>query len=220
MFCARRVLPLLLLFAACDKKTTPTSAAPPPGMPPLEGTTANTANADKPVHMPTTAVGGNGVPGAPDQPALPPGHPQMPGMGGNLPAGHPDIDPSATTPGNVEFDPKSVVSGVLRLDDKVKAKVKEGDAIFLVARQADPAGGPGPILAVKKLTAAKWPVPFQLDNRDAMMTGTKLGGKVVVSVRVDKDGDAITKNPGDVTGASRPLDVPSEKVVVTLDTVL
>jgi hypothetical protein len=208
------VLPLLLLFAACEKKAPPASAAPPPGMPPIEGTTA--VNPDKPEHLPTTAVGGNGVPLPANHPALPAGHPQMPGM----PPADDDIDPKAATPGNVEFDPKSVVSGVLRLDDKVKAKVKEGDAVFLVARQADPGGGPGPILAVKKLIAGKWPAPFQLDNRDAMMTGTKLGGKVVVSVRVDKDGDAITKNPGDVTGASRPLDVPSEKVVVTLDTVL
>jgi hypothetical protein len=130
------------------------------------------------------------------------------------------IDPNATTPGDVQLDPKSVISGVLRLDDKVKANVKEGDAVFLVARQHDPSGAKGPILAVKKLSAGRWPQAFQLDNRDAMMTGTKLGGKVVITVTVDKDGDAITKNPGDVTGTSRPLDVPSEKVVVTLDTLL
>jgi hypothetical protein len=144
---------------------------------------------------------------------MPPGHEGMP-------PGHPDIDPQAATPGEIQFDPKSVVAGVLRLDDKVKSKVKEGDTVFLVARQADAAGGPGPILAVKKLTATKWPMPFQLDGRDAMMTGTALGGKVVVTVRVDKDGDAITKNPGDVTGASRAIEVPADKVVVTLDTVL
>ena len=113
-----------------------------------------------------------------------------------------------------------MIAGVLRLDDKVKAKVSDGDTIFLVARQADAAGGPGPILAVKKLTATKWPMSFQLDGRDAMMTGTSLSGKVVVGVRVDKDGDALTKNPGDVTGTSRAIDVPSEKIVVTLDTVL
>jgi hypothetical protein len=150
--------------------------------------------------------------------AMPPGHPAMP-------PGHPaqaggEIDPAAATPGDVEFDPKTVISGVLRLDDKVKAKVKEGDAIFLTVRQHDPSGAKGPILAVKKLTAAKFPAPFQLDNRDAMMAGTKLGGKVVVYVTIDKDGDAITKNPGDVTGTSRPLDLPSQKVVVTLDTLL
>src|SRR5437016_989929 len=139
MFCARRVLPLALLLFACDKKAdAPATAAPPPGMPPLEAHAAAPPPGDKPEHPPTAGQ-------------LPPGHPAI----------APDqIDPNAATPGDIAFDPKTVVSGVLRLDDKVKAKVKEGDAIFLVARQHDPAGGKGPILAVKKLTAGKWPAPF------------------------------------------------------------
>jgi hypothetical protein len=199
MFRARRVLPLLLLIA-CDKKAaSPSSAAPPPGMPAL-----NAAPADKPEHPPTAGE-------------LPAGHPALPP--GHVPIDN-KIDPNAATPGNVDFDPKSVISGVLRLDDKLKSKVKEGDAIFLVVRQHDPSGAKGPILAVKKLNASKWPALFQLDNRDAMMAGTKLTGKVVVGVTVDKDGDAITKNPGDITGVSQPLDVPADKVVVDLDTLL
>jgi hypothetical protein len=203
MFRARRVLLLACLFG-CDKKAPPpASAAPPPGMPALEG-----AAADKPEHPPTGMAG-----------QLPPGHPAMPPDHPALPPGHTDIDPGQATPA-VEFDPKTVISGVLRLDDKVKSKVKEGDAVFMTARQFDPAGGKGPILAVKKLVAGKWPQPFQLDSRDAMMVGTKLSGKIVLTVTVDKDGDAITKNPGDVTGTSRPIEVPAEKIVVTLDTLL
>jgi hypothetical protein len=128
-------------------------------------------------------------------------------------------DPAATTPGDVPFDPKTVIAGVLRLDDKVKSKVAAGDVIFLVARGAEP-GAPGPVLAVKKLTVASWPLPFSLDGRDAMVAGTTLHGKVVISARVDKDGDAISKNPGDVTGTSRPVEVPTDRVVITLDTVL
>jgi hypothetical protein len=53
-----------------------------------------------------------------------------------------------------------------------------------------------------------------------MLAGTTLSGKVVVTVRVDKDGDAITKNPGDVTGQSKPVEPPKKDVVVALDTVL
>jgi hypothetical protein len=208
MFSARRVSLLLLCFtvAACEKKTdAPASAAPPPGMPPLTGMPPAATNKDKPEHPPTGQMDPHNHQG------LPPGHPTVPE--GN-------IDPAETTPGNIPFDPKTVISGVLRLDDKVKAKVKDGDVVFLTARQADPTGAPGAIVAVKKLTAAKWPMQFQLDGRDAMMTGTKMSGKVVITVRVDKDGDAITKNPGDVTGVSRALELPSDKVVVTLDTVL
>ena len=46
-----------------------------------------------------------------------------------------------------------------------------------------------------------------------MIAGTKLAGKVMVTVRVDKDGDAMTKNPGDVTGQSKPVEPPAKKVV-------
>ena len=53
-----------------------------------------------------------------------------------------------------------------------------------------------------------------------MMAGTEFAGKVTVSVRVDKDGDAMTKNPGDVVGTSAPLTLPDDKVVINLDKML
>jgi hypothetical protein len=209
MLVSRRALTALVLVAAlpsggCEKKP----AAPPPpstGLPPLAATPG--IPKDHPEHEPSAALPA-------DHPAMPPGHPSVGG------AGEGAIDPNATTPGDIPFDPKAVVSGVLRLDDKVKGKVASGDVIFLVARGADPSGAPGPVLAVKKLVASKWPLPFELDARDAMVSGTKLHGKVVVTARVDKDGDALTKNPGDITGTSRALELPADKVVVTLDTVL
>jgi hypothetical protein len=209
MSVSRRVgLFAALLLVACEKKPPPPT--PSSGMPPLEEANRPPApTANRPEHPP---MGGSAALPA-GHPALPPGHPPMGQAGG-------DIDPKATTPGDIPFDPKSMVSGMLRLDDKVKSKVAEGDVLFLVARAVDAGGGPGPILAVKRLTAGKWPAQFQLDGRDAMMVGTKLSGKIIISARIDKDGDAITKNPGDVTGTTRAIDVPADKVVLTLDTVL
>ncbi len=215
MLVLRRALPIALLaFAACQTKSepAPSSAPPPQGLPPLSAhDPLAAAPADHPEHPPTG--GGMGMPG------MPPGHPPiMPGQ--QMPPATGGGDEEQASPGDIPFDPKAVVSGVLRLDDKVKGKVADGDVIFLVARGADPSGAPGPVLAVKKMNASKWPLPFTLDARDAMVSGTKLHGKVVVTARVDKDGDAISKNPGDVTGASRPVEVPAAKVVITLDTVL
>jgi hypothetical protein len=206
MSVSRRALPLaalaLLASVGCKSKPEAQAGAPPPsGIPPLPEKFANSFADDHPVHPPTGRA----------MQAMPPGHPQIDPQ---------QINPDETTPGDVPFDPKAVVAGVLRLDDKVKSKVAEGDVIFLVARGADESGQPGPVLAVKKMNASTWPLSFTLDARDAMVSGTKLHGKVVVSARVDKDGDAISKNPGDVTGVSRPVDVPASKVVVTLDTVL
>jgi hypothetical protein len=211
-------LSLALPLATTGCKSKEPAGPPPSGLPPLAADPAAGMPADHPTHPPT-ATGAQGMPlGMANDPGVNP-------HAGGMPPGHPAVGEGAgmdeqATPGDIPFDPKAVVKGVLRLDDKVKAKVAEGDVIFLVARGADAAGAPGPVLAVKKLNAGKWPLSFTLDARDAMVSGTKLHGKVVITARVDKDGDAISKNPGDVTGASRPVEVPADKVVITLDTVL
>jgi hypothetical protein len=211
----------LLAAAGCDKKKE-AAVAPAGGMPALDQPQAAAAKpGDRPVHEPTGAAGEAGN--------LPPGHPPiMPGMsasGGS--AGAMGGAAGGTTPGfegatpGGDFDPKTIVAGVIKLDGKVKDKVADGDTIFVVARRYEEgATGPGTPLAVKKLTAGKWPLEFSLDSRDAMLVGTKLAGKVVVTVRVDKDGDAISKNPGDVIGQSKPIEPPQKNVVVALDKTL
>jgi len=201
MFGKGRVLVIALaLVGACEKKSEPNRAAPPRGMPPLDEKQLAAPIGERPEHEPQAVNPRAGM-------NLPPGHPSVPGAG---------AEPEGTTPGDIQFDPRTVVSGVLQLDPKVKGKVAEGDVIYLVARSADQ---PGPPLAVKRLVAGKFPMAFELDGRDAMMAGTKLGGKVTLSARVDKDGDAMTKNPGDVTG-QKTVELPAQKVVVNLDTVL
>ena len=209
-----------LLFAiACDKKKDVGPAPSSGGMPPLDQpSTPGSAPGDHPVHPPTAGGDNNG---------LPPGHPPLGAAGqagGMAPSGMGGAAPSGafagTTPGG-EFDPKTVLAGVIKADGKVKDKIAAGDVIFVVARRYEEgATGPGTPLAVQKLTVDKFPIKFSLDSRDAMLAGTSLSGKVVVTVRVDKDGDAITKNPGDVTGQSKPVEPPKKDVVVSLDTVL
>ena len=207
--CAVALCALMLGFG-CDKKKD-AAAAPPTGMPPIDQPTAAAAPTDHPVHAPE-ASGQN----------LPPGHPPVLGGGGGAMGGAAAGGGfQGTTPGG-DFDAKTVLSGVIKVDGKIKGKIAPGDVIFLVARKADGAGAgaPGMPLAVKKLTAGKFPLAFELDSRDAMLAGTQLAGKVVVTARVDKDGDAMTKNPGDVTGQSKPLEPPQKNVVIELDKVL
>jgi len=209
-----------LFFTACNKKQ---EAAPPPpsGIPPLDQpASAQAAPGDHPTHEATTAGSDNS--------ALPPGHPQLPAghppMGGAEGMGTTGAAPSGafagTTPGGT-FDPKTVLEGVIKVDGKVKGKVAPGDVIFVVARKYEEgATGAGTPLAVQKLTVDKFPLKFSLDSRDAMLAGTTLSGKVVVTARVDKDGDAITKNPGDVTGQTKVVEPPQKNLVLSLDTVL
>ena len=209
-----------LFFIACNKKQ---EAAPPPpsGIPPLDQpASAQAAPGDHPTHEATTAGGDNSAL-PPGHPQLPPGHPPMGGAEGMGAAGAaPSGAFAGTTPGGT-FDPKTVLEGVIKVDGKVKGKVAPGDVIFVVARKYEEgAAGAGTPLAVQKLTVDKFPLKFSLDSRDAMLAGTTLSGKVVVTARVDKDGDAITKNPGDVTGQTKVVEPPQKNLVLSLDTVL
>lgn len=79
-----------------------------------------------------------------------------------------------------------------------------------------PTGAP---LAVDKLTWQKDELPFEMTEAQAMIGGTQLVGDVVVVARYDQDGDAISKQPGDIVGQVR-VTIPADGVKLTLDTIL
>ena len=207
-----------LLLVACNKKQ---EAAPPPpsGIPPLESAGDRRAATRRPPdpradrgrrRQRRAAAGSSAAAAGPSEHgrrwAAADGGGAMGGSAGGAPSGA----FAGTTPGG-NFDPKTVLSGVIKADAKVKGKIAPGDVIFVVARKYEEgATGAGTPLAVQKLTVDTFPLKFSLDSRDAMLAGTTIAGKVVVTARVDKDGDAITKNPGDVTGQSKPIEPPQK----------
>lgn len=163
--------------------------------------------------------------------SVPPGPPGLPASSAGTGAGagsdrvHPPtaampMDHAQALRGRSEGpEPAPIIRGSLNLTDSVKAKVPTGGTIFLIARALLPAGGPGPVLAAKRLTVGAWPQPFELSASDVMISGMSLSGKVVLGARVDQDGDAMTKQSGDVEGISTPVEVPASGVVVLLDKV-
>jgi hypothetical protein len=218
-------VPLLLpLFGAACNRSRPV----PPGPGGLPAQTAQASGGGETaanlVHQPTGEAG-----------ELPPGHPALPAGGTAMPADHPGNlhgagDPSAGGAAAAgDWTGESVVpalpdlskslAGSLKLTDKTRGKVTPGETIFLVARSFIPSGGPGQVLAVKRMTAGNWPLSFELTSSDVMLEGSSLNGKVVVTARVDQDGDAMTKMPGDVEGTSKPITVPAKDIEVLLDTV-
>lgn len=118
------------------------------------------------------------------------------------------------------IDPNHKVTGMITIDGKAKAKVKAGTAVFIIVKRADASGNPsGPPLAVDKLEWSDGGVPFSLTDEQAMVAGTELTGDVVVMARYDQDSDAISKQPGDITGQMK-VKIPAVNVKLTLDTVL
>jgi hypothetical protein len=118
------------------------------------------------------------------------------------------------------IDPSRRVTGKIIVDPKAKDKVTPGTSVFLIVKRAGADGATtGPPLAVDKLSWGNDGVAFELTEANAMVAGTELSGDVVVTARYDQDSDALSKQPGDVTGQVR-VTIPTDNIKLTLDTVL
>jgi hypothetical protein len=118
------------------------------------------------------------------------------------------------------IDPSHRIAGTITIDAKAKNHVKIGTPVFLLVKRAGADGQPsGPPLAVDKLTWSGDGMAFELTEEQAMVAGTDLTGDVVVMAHYDQDSDALSKQPGDVTGQIK-VKIPADHVVLVLDTVL
>jgi hypothetical protein len=113
-------------------------------------------------------------------------------------------------------DVKQTIGGKIVLPAARKGDVKKGDTMFLIARRAG--GMPGPPLAVQRLQAGDFPMAFSLSQRDSMVPGVPFEGELTITVRVDKDGDAMTRRKGDVFGQIAKAKVGTQDLVLALDT--
>ena len=137
-------------------------------------------------------------------------------------AGLPPLGPQANnmTQNNMsQTRPEAVgatVSGTVKLDPALKARVADTDAVFVFARSADRPTGP-PLAAMRK-TVKDLPLKFTLDDSMAMMPSLNLSSatSVVVTARISKTGN-VTPNPGDMQGFSQPVKVGAKGISVTID---
>ncbi len=141
---------------------------------------------------------------------------------GGMAGGSPDVAKMGLPPPdpNRPIDPTRYVKGVIKIHEKAKGRAKTGIPIFIVVKRADASGSPtGSALAVEKLTWNNTDIPFELTEKQAMVGGTELTGDVVVTARYDQDGDALSKEAGDIVGQAR-VKLPADNVQIWLDTIL
>jgi hypothetical protein len=112
-----------------------------------------------------------------------------------------------------------LASGVIKISEAVKDKVKMGATLFLSGRGVPQGGQPGMVLLAKKLMVNHSEIAFELTTDDLMGMGGAPTGPVQLAARVDQDEDASTKQPGDVEGQLGPITLPARAVTVILDTV-
>ncbi len=101
--------------------------------------------------------------------------------------------------------------------DPAHAEGADG-TLFVILR---PAGSPnqGPPVAVKKLDRPSFPAEVEIGPADVMMPGVPLTGPFDLYVRLDRDGNAMTRGAGDLVSARPTTGVSpgGEAVRVALD---
>jgi cytochrome c-type biogenesis protein CcmH len=116
-------------------------------------------------------------------------------------------------------DAKQSISGTITLPAARKRDVAPTDIVFIIARRAGGPPGPGSMLAVQKHPVGQFPMPFTLSGRDAMVPGTPFEGSINITVRLDKDGDGLTRKKGDLYGQVNNIGVGSQDVAIPLDSI-
>ena len=90
--------------------------------------------------------------------------------------------------------------------------------LFVIARRGGGAGGPP--LAVRRVPAPSFPYDFEIGPQHAMIQGRPFAGEIELEARLDGDGDALSREPGDPSGRAPELLQPGASGVrIVLETV-
>jgi hypothetical protein len=201
----------LAALAACQKENKPAgnSAAQAPSGLPASGAGGGAPTGGMPSGMPGVHGGGDphaGMNMNDPHAGMNMDNPHGGGMQGTMPAPGP-------------LDPNTVLEGTIEASPAVAGKIKPGDVLFISAKAVNPATGEilrAP-LAVDRIEIAQLPQRFALSNQNAMSAGTKLSGPVAITVRIDRDQDAMTRAPGDLEGILK-TQPPAKDLKVVIDT--
>ena len=117
-------------------------------------------------------------------------------------------DPSAEAP---------PIRGTIRIGAGLESRVRDGAVIFLIARAA----AAGPPLAVQRIAQPSFPLTFSLGPEHRMIQTLPFAGEMRLTARLDSDGDAGSRTPGDLQGAAAGVFAPgADGVEIVLDEVL
>lgn len=108
------------------------------------------------------------------------------------------------------------IRGRIEIAPEFAEDVRPEMVLFLIARSGAAAGGPP--LAVRRFTSPRFPLEFEIGQENVMMPNMRFEGAIQLTARLDSDGNAMTRLPGDLQGAmSTPLLPGADGSLLTLD---
>jgi hypothetical protein len=118
-------------------------------------------------------------------------------------------------------DPGKFLRGSIVATAETSPLVKPGAILFLSVKPVEPLSGDviGGTIAVDRIDVDHLPISFELTGANRMRLDTGFDGDVVISARIDQDGEARSSQPGDVEGSVR-AKIPAAGITLTLDRVV
>jgi hypothetical protein len=106
----------------------------------------------------------------------------------------------------------SSIEGTVDLAPDLASRVPAGAVLFLIARTTER----GPPLAVVRIADPEFPYPFSIGPEDRMIESMPFAGEIRISARVDSDGNATSRSPGDLQGAVELPNAPGDRGVALI----
>jgi hypothetical protein len=135
------------------------------------------------------------------------------------PAPAPAMPAPTPTPAAAAEPGGSITGSIVLTASTAKAKPKGGTLYLVARRPSDNPSARGTLIAVKKLQATTFPLPFSLTASDMPFQNGPFDGELVLTARIDQDGDPLTHEKGDVFGTLPKVQVGSHDVKLALDQV-
>lgn len=161
------------------------------------------------------------------EPYVPGEEPSRPDLSKIFPAGAEQVErgpleiPAAPTPqggrGADAFADAEPIQGVVTVAPEMAGRVSPGGVLFVIAR----AGAAGPPLAVQRVPSPSFPLRFSIGPENRMIRTMPFAGELRLTARLDADGDATSRGPGDLQGEAAGTHAPGASgVEIVLDEVL
>ena len=98
---------------------------------------------------------------------------------------------------------QEAIEGTIEVAPALAGRIPDNAVLFLIARSA----ATGPPLAVKRIPVPQFPFHFSIGPDDRMIQAMPFKGPIRLSARIDADGNATTRSPGDLQAVS---DIPHD----------
>ncbi len=109
------------------------------------------------------------------------------------------------------------IRGQVRVAEALREQLRPDAVLFIIAR----VGAAGPPLAVKRIQSPRFPLQFSIGPDDRMIATLPFQGVLQLTARLDADGDAISRDPGDLQGRAEGTYSPgASNVTIVLDEAL